>query len=407
MFTLAAGINTVNYNGSYWSAGIVAAIALVLMVTVFSMLPLRTKAYEIFLLLHIIVGVIVLIGLWYHVVWRYHQAYGYEVWLYIAFAFWGFDRVARPFRLVFLNWKSWFLPSHPSAIVELLPGDDFMKITVFPSLTWNFSAGQHCYLYFPMLRTNPFQSHPFSIAGWNNSAVSQIETSLDEISSSPTRPHTSTDNSTEPIIELQDIPLGTAHLHVSAASQKPSISFIVRPEHGLTRHLHHRLLKSNTAKISVLVEGPYGSAPSTKLHNADTIFAIAGGIGITSILGYLELYLSSQNTTKKGKMTRFILFWTVREKSLITAVESQIGDIERLKEKGVDVRIVCTGTGEGRVDVRDVVGREVETEGSEGRRVCVVCCGPGALSDGVRAAVVKCVGKRGVSVDLVEEAFCW
>lgn len=93
---------------------------------------------------------------------------------------------------------------------------------------------------------------------------------------------------------------------------------------------------------------------------------------------------------------------------MIAAGRSQIGDVEALKTKGVEVRIVCTGIGdEARVDVGELVREEVMSEGVNRRSVCVVCCGPGALSDGVRKSVVGVVGKKGVSVDLVEEAFCW
>jgi predicted ferric reductase len=416
MFTLAAGIHTVNYNASYWSHGIVAVIAMAFMVVLFSMLPLRTKIYETFVFLHIVLAIIILVGLWYHVADRYHKAYGYEIWLYIAFAFWGFDRVSRPLRIILLNWKSWFLPSHPSAVVELLPGDEFIKVTVFPSLIWNFSAGQHCYLYFPNLKTNPFQSHPFSIGSWNIGLLSEQQRTPNEISPSidpgyppPALPRHSTHNSIEPIIELQEFPLNnTSQSPTSILPSKPSISFILRPEHGVTRHLHNRLLKSRKEKISVIIEGPYGSAPSTKLNHADTILAIGGGIGITSILGYLQLYLSETEKGRKRRPSRLILFWTAREESLIAAVKSQIGDLEELKAKGVEVRIVCTGIGdEARVGVGEVVQREVLSEGGKRRKVCVVCCGPGALADGVRKSVVGVVGKKGVSVDLVEEAFCW
>lgn len=417
MFTLASGIHTVNYNSSYWGFGIIAVIAMGSMVAVFSILPLRTKAYEIFLFIHIILAAIILIGLWYHVVDRYHKAYGYEVWLYIAFALWGFDRLARPLRMILLNWKSWCLPSHPSAIVELLPGDEFMKVTVFPSLTWNFSAGQHCYLYFPSLKTNPFQSHPFSIASWNDSSTPQTQKSLNQTSSSsltpedqpPALPRHSTHNSTEPIFELQDIPLNAIPPKpTSSLPSNQSISFILRPEHGATRHLHTRLLKSGRAKISVIIEGFYGSAPSTKFHNADTILAIAGGIGITSILGYLQLYLSESEKGSRHRPGRFILFWTAREESLIAAVRSQIGDIEILKGKGVEVRIVCTGIGDvERIDVQELVQKEAVREGGSEKKMCIISCGPGVLADGVRKSVVGVVGKKGVSIDLVEEAFCW
>lgn len=157
-----------------------------------------------------------------------------------------------------------------------------------------------------------------------------------------------------------------------------------------------------------MIEGPYGSAPTTKFRNADTILAIGGGIGITSILGYLQLYLAELEKSSKRRPSRFVLFWTAREESLIAAGSSQIGDVEELKAKGVEVRVVCTGTGDGeRVDVQELVRGEAMSEGAKGRSVCVVCCGPGALADGVRSSVVGVVGKKGVSVDLVEEAFCW
>ena len=93
---------------------------------------------------------------------------------------------------------------------------------------------------------------------------------------------------------------------------------------------------------------------------------------------------------------------------MIAAVRSQIGGIEALKIKGVEVRTVCTGTREGeRVDVQELVKEEVMSEGAKGRSVCAVCCGPGALVDGVRKSVVGAVRKKGVDVDLVEDAFCW
>ena len=89
-------------------------------------------------------------------------------------------------------------------------------------------------------------------------------------------------------------------------------------------------------------------------------------------------------------------------------MSSQTGDVEELNAKGVEVRVVCTGIGDGeRVDVQELVRGEVLGEAGEGRKVCVVSCGPGTLADGVRRSVVSVVGKKGVSVDLVEEAFCW
>lgn len=42
---------------------------------------------------------------------------------------------------------------------------------------------------------------------------------------------------------------------------------------------------------------------------------------------------------------------------------------------------------------RDRVRAEVLSAGHDGRKVCIVSCGPGSMADQIRTAVVGCVGK--------------
>lgn len=424
MFTLSAGIHTVGFNQIYWTYGIIAVIGLGFMVFVFSMLPVRVAWYESFLVIHIILAVAILFGLWKHVVLRYHKAYGYEVWLYIAFSFWGFDRAVRPLRIVALNWRSWFDKKHPRSIVELLPGDEFMKVTVFPSTTWHFNAGQYCFLYFPTSNFNPFQSHPFSIASWNDAfepgPTSASPQGIRETSKDESLPGSETN--IRPTIELQTLEqIRQPQNGESLATSRPSVSFIIHPEHGLTRSLHKRLLKGNKKTIwkslPVFVEGPYGSAPSNSLRKAETILAIAGGIGITSILGYLKLYLSSlsvhpeneRSCRRSGRASRFVLFWSAREESLITAIKSELADADELRRRGIELTVVCTGQGGNgeRLNITQVVSDELESAQNAERSVCIVSCGPGGMADDVRATVVRCNGENGADVELIEDAFGW
>ena len=419
MFMLSAGIHTIGYNPNYWDLGIMAVIAISFMVFVFAMLPLRKKWYEIFLFIHIALAIVVLVGLWYHVVWRFDRRFGYETWLYIAFAFWGFDRLVRVGRLVVCNWKQWMIIGHPKAVAELLPGDEFVKVTVWPSVKWKVRPGQHCYLQFPTVGRNPFQSHPFTIAGWDEGEpeVAIHDTRGDMMEPLP--------QSTESGMELQNIsldqvPASTFH------PKTPGISFIIRPERGLTQHLHRYLVQAGNTSVRpitvpIWIEGPYGSTTlEPEFRDADTVVAFAGGIGITSILGYLKVHLAAieQQETRKeiGKTSRrFILFWSAREESLIKAVRSQLGDIGALRKKGVELSIFCTGSGEGeRVNIKELVRGEVRKEsqifgenGSRSIKLCVLSCGPGRMADLVRAAVVESIGTKGVDVSLVEDAFCW
>lgn len=77
------------------------------------------------------------------------------------------------------------------------------------------------------------------------------------------------------------------------------------------------------------------------------------------------------------------------------------GDAEAL---GVELLLRCTGSedqGE-RLDVSDIVREEA----SGCKRLTVLVCAPGGMSDAVRRAVVQNVGK-GAKVDLHEDSFAW
>ncbi|KAF8858863.1 hypothetical protein BDZ45DRAFT_742873 [Acephala macrosclerotiorum] len=390
MFTTAANIRVLAFTPGYCESGVYGIIGLSFVAFVFSMLPLRAYLHEIFLLFHIGLAILTLYGLWWHVMYRFHHTYGYQTWLYIAFAI------------------------HPSAIVELLLGDQFIKVTAFPSRKWDFASGQHCFLYFPTLLTNPFQSHPFSIAGWNHGSKFNPYPSNDsDFSRAPL-------DSNDDFVDLAAVtrpPKSYPGAPIRLASQasrpahnyakpQPSICFIIRPEKGLTKVLHKKLLKSRKARIPAMIEGPYGHTPTPSLQRADTIIAIAGAIGITGIVSHLQTYLESLGSKDEGRTTRFCLYWKAREESIAEAIESQLGDIEELRRKGVEINIFCGGRSQ-KMNVQNVVKGEVMGEASAGRRTCVVSFGPGAMSDSIRASVVECIGKKGVSVEYIEEAFCW
>jgi predicted ferric reductase len=415
MFTLSAGISTIGYESNYWDLGVMAAVAMGLIVA-FAILPLRKKWYEIFLFIHIAFAIVIMVGLWYHVVWRFNKILGYETWLYIGFAFWGFDRVVRVGRLVACNWKQWMAKAHPKAVVELLPGDEFVKVTVWPSVKWKVRPGQHCYLQFPTVGRNPFQSHPFSIIGWDEGQLGGLSQDMTRLLTKPLQP------GADSTMELQDISLNPPSTSI-LDSTEPSISFIIRPEHGLTQYLHRALLNAGKTagrirSVPVWIEGPYGAtALDPNFRDADTVVAFAGGIGITSILGYLKAHLTAaEQYSRKELGKRFVLVWSAREDSLIQAVSSQFGDLTVLGAKGVELRISCTSSGEGahRVDVKGLLRDEIRTEsqryrnnGSRRRKLCVLSCGPGRMADAVRAAVVGSVETEGIVVNLVEDAFCW
>lgn len=366
----------------------------------FAFLPLRIRFYESFLLLHIALAILALAGCWYHLVPHFGFDYGYQVWLYLCFAFWSADRLARLARVAYYNPLS-----GSKALVETIPGCDVMQITIFPraAVASAFGPAQHTFVYLSGL-PRFWESHPFSIAGWNTA-------------SPPTSasPPPSGDDEKGPKIDITPS-------HPSTPT-RPSIRLLIRPHTGATSRLQSLLQSSPSLPLKVYTEGPYAGhrAALHPLHAADTILCVAGGIGVTHILGFLQYFCESvKNRGGEIRAQRVVLAWSAMERALLEYVRRNfVRDGE-----GVECLFWCTGevddegsvkAGEeggsgpaaaevrtGRMDVGGVLRGCVEV----GRLTSVLACAPGGMADEVTRQVVKCA-REGFRVDLVEEAFAW
>ncbi|KAG7293598.1 hypothetical protein NEMBOFW57_003652 [Staphylotrichum longicolle] len=420
----------------YW--GIIATIALSLAAT-FAFLPFRIRFYECFLVLHIALVILALAGCWYHLVPHFSFDYGYQVWLYLCFAFWSTDRLARLARVAYYN------PLGGSeALIEAIPGCDIMQVTVFPRTTQGFGPGQHSFLYIGGL-LQFWQSHPFSVAAWTTGLSPPSPTST-----LPSNTGSGSDNDNEKVIPTTT----TIHSHPSSppppnnttppSPTKPSIRFLIRAHAGTTSHVHHRLLASSQKQLPlrVCIEGPYAGHRATlhPLQAADTVLCVAGGIGITHILGVLQqVRQGRQKNPGRGRARghggvaagpkRVVLAWSARERGLIEHVwreflagggggvegwfwwtgggreeeEEEGGGGEKMGENGGGPKgVVEREVKAGRMDIGKVIRECVEA----GQQTAVVVCAPGGMADEVTRQVVACV-RGGFRVDLVEEAFAW
>lgn len=382
--------------------------------TGFAVLPLRIMLYETFLILHIILVVIALAGCWYHIIPHYGYDWGYQVWLYIAFAFWAAERVARVARIVYINRLG-----DSKAVVEAIPNSNIIQITVFPRVGWNFGPGQHCFLYFPGLE-KLWENHPFSVAGWRRKGQT-----LPVVSARPS----TTGSDVKETSKVQTV------------AQEPEVQdcvavrFLVRVHSGATAELRRRLTSCSPGimEMSVYTEGPYAGHKSTlqPLLATDTVLCLVGGIGITNALGFIQEYASAnpRRGESQGKSRgvmrqarRFILAWSAREMELIDHVKQNFligvegveflfwctGDIPTCKKEdpAQDVGSLRTSAETpptlGRMDIGSVIRSSVEP----GHHTTVLVCGPGAMADEAAKEVVKCV-KSGSHVDIVEEAYAW
>jgi hypothetical protein len=344
----------------YWIWGVVATIAAVIL-TFGSGLYVRNFGYELFLLVHIVLSVILIPACWYHAYDLYHFLGGNSIWLVCCGAVWVFDRFMRVARIL--------MEGPREAQVTELSGD-YVRIEI-PGIRWGSEPGKHVFCYFPTSTPwRPWENHPFSVL---STALLHHEQSLGSAS-----------ESRGPVsLASHDADVEKNHTlnpQVTALESRPmanGLTLYVRKSTGLTKSLR------KAASLLTMVEGPYPSNHNKEVLRCDRLLLISGGIGITGILPFANNHWNVK------------LAWSVKE-SARCLVEDLNGALNQIRDK--DVRIGS------RFDVNQLLAEEV-TAGWE--RIGVVVCGPGALCDDVRAAVSAASRQGKTEFELEVEAYSW
>jgi predicted ferric reductase len=345
----------------YWIWGIVATLCAVIL-TFGSGLHVRNLGYEFFLLMHIVLSVILIVGCWYHAYHLYKFLGGYMDWIYAMSAVWFVDRLARVVRVAMVGPRR-------AQVAEI--GDGYFRIDI-PGIRWGSEPGKHVYIYFPTLnRLRPWENHPFSV----------LPTALLQPShhhhSSESQSKISTDRQEEQVdVEKHDA-LKPSVRAVKRSRPVVGLTLYVRKSTGMTKSLRadHGLL--------TLLEGPYPNNSTKDVLRCDRLLLISGGIGITGILPFTSNHWNVK------------LAWSVKE-SARCLVDDLEGALSGVVDKDIKIG--------SRTDVKQLLVEEMEA-GWE--RVGVIVSGPGGLCDDVRAAVVA-AGKLGkTEFELEVEAYSW
>jgi predicted ferric reductase len=352
-----------------------------------AMYVFRLFWYEIFLVLHILLAIVFIVGSWYHV--NLLEG-GHMEWLYASIALWAFDRLVRWIRMALLN-ISWSKGRKARTAHLQIIGPDAIKAEISVGYNFSYKPGQYIYVYFP--RFNFWESHPFTIASYELS---------------------------------------------KANNSQPTVTLLFRTHGGLTRKLQNYLI-DGAKELTCLVEGPYGHyCPVDKY---DKVLLLAGGVGITAVFPYLQ-YLSSLN------INRVHFIWIVRDEDSMRWLSEDIAKLVGYENFDIEIHITKSGaTGPGVVEVtkehisNDLGAKpEVGRPESDGQKVesnttaltrhihvdskpclrdtiagyakehgslAVLACGPDTFVDETRAAVAENVTVAKGVIDYFEEAFTW
>jgi len=362
---------------AYWIWGAVATVGLGALV-VGSGLYVRRFVYELFLVGHIVLAVVVIVGCWYHVHQWMGLGYGYMTWLIAACGVWLFDRLVRVGRLFGNGVRR-------ARVREIGEGKEYVRVDV-EGVQWGSARpGMHVYAQFPTLnRWRPWENHPFSV----------MPTCLllpEDGAGSSSRSSQSGDSSRqfqEDVLDLRlDAEKGVRVSEAAWSSREEAgrsgakvtsgITMLIKKSSGLTKRFkdHDSLL--------TLLDGPYPNNSASAVLKCERLVLIGGGIGITAVLPWV----AHHSNTK--------LYWSVRDsaKCLVNELE---GTLHKLAEKHVKVG--------GRFNIQHLLADEMDLGWS---RVGVIVSGPGGLCDDVRAAVALAGRKGGAVFELEVDAYSW
>ncbi|ODQ77001.1 hypothetical protein BABINDRAFT_42497 [Babjeviella inositovora NRRL Y-12698] len=342
--------------------GVVAAIFMGFML-VQSILVLRRKSYEAFLMVHILFAIVIMIGIHYHI-----NSFGYQGFTWVTIGIWGLDRVIR--------WGRMFSFGVNEASVTLVAGET-LRVTVSKPKHWNSQPGQHAFVSF-MMPACFWQSHPFTAISSNENELSFAIKVKGGVTLSLYK-------------HLVSMPSQTATIKVCKYSQ----SLLMASGNGIPGMYDHAMRLANTS-----------SKHSVKL--------------VWVIRSYKPLSWMYEEMKKLGDTkVETIMYVTRPDDSLDYTNETNASDSENKSGEGKDEaneksclsRVQRLQKGlphiefkEGRPDIDCVIKEEFTQAGGS---VAVVACGHDSMVDAIRYAVVHNLDATSHRVDYFEELQVW
>ncbi|KAK8041649.1 ferric reductase like transmembrane component [Apiospora rasikravindrae] len=270
-----------------------------------SLRPLRSMAYEVFVVQHVIAAIFFLWVIYLHV----PASARYNVWFAIAAM--CFDRAFRLGMLLWQNVK--FTKPNPSRCkggqrfghhTQIAAVGDTITVLTIKDVHFKWRAGQHLYLWLPSV--GAFETHPFTIA----SAHQMPETCICN-----------------------------------------SIQLVIRSHSGFSKRLHEYAKKMETASakkqiLTAWVAGPYGRPPRWDIFEALVLISASTGASFT--LPILESVLDSKETICTKRID-FLL--AARQGDEVGFYLARLHEaLAKAADRGIELSVSIAVTGNGQLE---------------------------------------------------------
>jgi predicted ferric reductase len=349
----------------YFIWGIVSIIMVTFLVF-HSFRCLRTRNYEVFLVMHISMAAVLLAALWHHMARPKH---GLQF-LYSSIAIWAFDRILR---IVKISWSG-------IAYADVrLHNEDVLEFRVDYSRRWKAYSGSYAFIH--VVKVSWFwQSHPLTL------------------------------------------------LNSPRALDRGKLVMYAKVKEGLTSGIRKLLTTTpnNCLRVPVLIDGPYGI--SYNIGHYGSVVFIAGGIGVTATYSYASQLKSDLCTRQRIVFIWVIphaghLHWFADELADLTSdprIEVQVYMTGKQSSSLTSVVASTEGSEEtpefykidgsmfGRTQKPDIKKIVCDEIARANHSLAFLVCGPSSMNDDVRSTVSqRLTTARKVRVDYYEEAFSW
>ncbi|KAE8231249.1 hypothetical protein CF326_g3735 [Tilletia indica] len=298
----SSGYLAESFKQAYWNWG-VAATAMFWGLTILAYGQLRTRAYEVFVTLHVVMGIMALVGVYFHIhlldYWRYKV---FIVLTEISASLWAFDRVARALNRLYNSFRlrkngcmaTGTITKHGEDLlrfrIELplsriqVPGQNDESGSTIVS---RIAPGHSLRILVPRIQF--FSDHPFTVL-----STGKLSDGGDQ----------------------------------GEHSDMGYVDLLIRQQQGFTKQMSKLEnvvesidLESGAVvpkRSAVIVEGPYGELHYEEVRIASHVLLFAGGVGVAYTLPYMiETALSNRNVP-------CTMTWMIRDIALFDAVMEQL-----------------------------------------------------------------------------------
>ncbi|WVF71615.1 hypothetical protein IAT40_006423 [Kwoniella sp. CBS 6097] len=284
----------------------ILAYALMGMVVITSLKPVRRKCYQLFWIAHVVffVGFFAAIS--------YHTPYS-RPWIYPCVAIYGYDLFVRMLRYRIKD-------------ATLIPVDETMTMIHIPDCDAGWLPTQHVFLRV-MRGSGVFESHPFTITNAPSTPLSASPRGIilyAKVAGDWTKKVHSIASKGDNITETDDE--AERERFLKGDNNQSEGEKITHGQQGLGMGVSVGLDHPGT-RVQVMLDGPYGGL-KLDLGEHENVLLVGGGSGITFILGGIEEAL---RVRAKGKGPKKVdVAWVVRDMSTITALSPTLLYLHKL-----------------------------------------------------------------------------